>query len=106
MEQEQEPVEKQARYILVNDIEEKLLGGCARTFRKDLLRSENLEIGQTVIKGSGDAEEYGISDVSRMEYVLDGEATLRQGGTETNIGKGDLLILAGTNDDIQAVLRG
>jgi mannose-6-phosphate isomerase-like protein (cupin superfamily) len=87
------PIEKQAQYIMVDEAETRLLDGCTRTFRKDLLQSEHLEISQIVIEGTGDAEDYGIRDIDRKLYVLDGEATLQQGGVETDISRGDLIIV-------------
>jgi quercetin dioxygenase-like cupin family protein len=93
MNQNEQPIEKQAQYIVVDSIEMQLLDGYTRTFRKGLLKSENLEISQIIIKESGEAEDYGISSMDKMQYILNGEATLRQGGTETGLSQGDLIII-------------
>ena len=93
MEQNTQAVEPKAQYIAVNEIEYQLLRGHTRTFRKHLLTTENLKIDQTVIKGSGDAEEYGVSNINRARYVLDGKATLTEGVSTTEIGPGHLIII-------------
>jgi quercetin dioxygenase-like cupin family protein len=93
MNQNQEPVEKQAQYIVVDDIEYQLSDGYTKTFRKHLLTTENLEINQTMIKGSGDAEDYGVSGINRIEYILNGTATLSQEGINTEVGQGHLIIV-------------
>jgi quercetin dioxygenase-like cupin family protein len=82
-----------AVYIQVDEIEAYPMEGRARTLRRNLLRSESLEISQTIIKGFGAAEDYGIGSVDRVVYVLDGEASLRQGGKHTMIGRGHLLFV-------------
>lgn len=92
MNQNEQAVEKKAQYISVDDIEYQLLDGHTKTFRKHLLTTESLEINQTMIKGSGDAEDYGVSGINRIEYVLNGKATLSQGGN-TEVGQGHLIIV-------------
>jgi len=95
MNQNQEPVEKQAQYIAVDNNENKLLDGYTKTFRKDLLKSEHLEINQIIIKGRGEAEDYGISRENRIQYVLNGEATLQRAGTSVDIRRGQLIVVPG-----------
>jgi quercetin dioxygenase-like cupin family protein len=95
MNQNQEPVEKQAQYIVVENFEIQLLDGYTKTFRKDLLKSEHLEINQIIIKGSGQAEDYGVSRANRIQYVLNGEATLQQGRIKADISQGQLIIVPG-----------
>jgi mannose-6-phosphate isomerase-like protein (cupin superfamily) len=84
---------RKAVYILVDEIEAYPMEGCARTRKRDLLTSEYLEVSQTVIKGCGAAENYGIGRLDRMYYVLDGEASLRQGGSNTAVGRDHLLVV-------------
>lgn len=93
MDQNQEPVEKEAQYIVVDDIEIQLLDGYTKTFKKGLLKSEHLEINQIIIKGSADAEDYGISRTNRIQYILNGKATLWQGRINTDISQGQLIIV-------------
>ena len=93
MDQNPEPTEKQAQYIMADEAEMRLLGGFTKTFRKDLLKSEYLEINEIIIKGSGDAEDYGVSGIIRTQYVLHGEATLRRGGITAGISRGQLIII-------------
>jgi quercetin dioxygenase-like cupin family protein len=95
MNQKEQPVEKRAQYVAVDSVETQLLDGCARTFRRDLLKNEYLGINQIVIKGSGDAEDYGTRTINRIQYVLDGKATLRQGGIQTDISQGQLIVVPG-----------
>jgi uncharacterized RmlC-like cupin family protein len=95
MNQKEQPVERQAQYIVVDSVETQLLDGCTRTFRKDLLKSEDLQISQIVIKGSGEAEDYGTSTIDRIQYVLDGKATLRHGRINEDISQGQLVVVPG-----------
>jgi quercetin dioxygenase-like cupin family protein len=95
MNKKEQPIENQAQYIVVENIESQLLDGCTRTFRKDLLKSENLEINQITVKGSGEAEDYGTSTINRIQYVLDGKARLRQGGINRDISQGQLIVVPG-----------
>jgi quercetin dioxygenase-like cupin family protein len=85
--------EKQAVYVMVNGIESRLLQGCTRTFIKELIRGENLEINQITIEGSGDAEDYGTSEIGRFWYVLDGEANLRQGEIDAPVSQSHLIVV-------------
>jgi len=90
------PKEPEARYISVQDIEYGLGAGCARTFRKHLLSTDRLEIHQTMIRGGGDAEEYGARATNRVAYVLSGTAALKHedpARPDTMIGKGHLIVI-------------
>ena len=80
-------------YIRLDEIETCPMEGCTRTLKRNLLRSEYLDIDQTILKGSGVAEDYGIAQSDRVEYVLDGEASLWLEGTETEILPGHLLVV-------------
>lgn len=93
MDQNKKSVEKRAVYINIDDIKAQVMEGLSRTFRKDLLRSEFLEIGQIIIKGSGAAEDYGTSRMNRLQFVVNGKATLQQGGVTTDISRGNLIII-------------
>jgi hypothetical protein len=78
---------------MVDEAEIRLLDGCVKTFRKDLLSSEHLEISQIIIKGNGDAEDYGVGSREMMFYALNGKASLKERGTETDIRQGDLMVV-------------
>jgi quercetin dioxygenase-like cupin family protein len=93
MNQKEQPVERQAQYIVVDSVETQLLDGCSKTFSKELLGSEHLEIDQIIIRGSGEAEDYGTGRTDRIQYVLDGKATLCQGRIEEDISQGQLIIV-------------
>lgn len=82
-----------AVYVQVDEIETSPVEGCARTLRRKLLRSEYLEVDQTIIEGSGAAEDHGDALRDRLYYVLDGEARLRLAGAETEILPGHLLVV-------------
>jgi mannose-6-phosphate isomerase-like protein (cupin superfamily) len=84
---------KKAVYVQVDEVEAHPTEGCRRTLRKHLLASEHLEIGQIILQGPGDAEEYGVAGVDRMQYVLEGQANLVQGGGTTEVGPGHLLVV-------------
>ena len=87
--------EPEARYIPVQDIEYERGGGCAKTFRKQLLVTDRLEIHQTVIRGAGDADDYGVRATNRAAYVLSGAAVLKPGDgqRDAQIGKGHLIVI-------------
>lgn len=82
-----------AVYIQVSEIETSPVEGCARTLKRNLLRSEYLDVDQTIIEGSGAAENYGVARRDRLYYVLDGEASLQLEGAETEILPGHLLVV-------------
>jgi len=93
MEQNEQAIENKAQYIVVDNIEYQLLDGHIKTFEKCLLESENLKISQTMIKGVGTAEDYGVGGKNMIKYVLDGKAILRQGAIDTNVSPGNLVIV-------------
>jgi mannose-6-phosphate isomerase-like protein (cupin superfamily) len=93
MDQHEKADEKQAVYIVVDDIEAHVAEGHTRSFIKNLVTSEYLEINHIIIKGSGDAEDYGVSRRNRIQFVLNGQATLSQGGITTAIRQGQLIIV-------------
>jgi mannose-6-phosphate isomerase-like protein (cupin superfamily) len=82
----------EARYISVKDVEYEPVAGCTRTFRKHLLTTERLEIQQTLIRGGGDAEQYGACATARAAFVLTGTAVLHNRG-RTQVGKGQLIVI-------------
>jgi quercetin dioxygenase-like cupin family protein len=84
---------KTAVYVRVDEVEAHAVEGCTRTLRKRLLTSEYLEIGQVTLQGPGDAEEYGVAGKDRMQYVLEGRASLAQGGGRTEVGPGHLFVV-------------
>ncbi len=84
---------KKAVYIQVDEVEARPMHGCAGALKRDLLRSEALEVSQIVIRGRGAAGSYGTEEADRLQYVLAGEATLRQGGGESRIGAGQLVVV-------------
>lgn len=86
-------IEKQPVYIVVDDVESRLLDGHTKTFRKALLKSEKLEINQIIIKGSGEAEDYGAYGIDKTLYVAEGRATLRQSGINADIRQGHLIVV-------------
>src|SRR5580765_1399538 len=88
--------EPEARYIPVQDVEYELRAGYTKTFRKHLLTTERLEIHQTVLRGRGDAEYYGVCATNRAAYVLSGTAGLRHEDSaqpDTQIDKGHLIVI-------------
>jgi len=87
--------EPEARYISVQDIEYEQGGGCAKTFRKQLLVTDRLEVHQTVIRGGGAADDYGVCASPRAAYVLSGAAVLKHedGQRDTPVGKGHLIVI-------------
>jgi quercetin dioxygenase-like cupin family protein len=84
---------KKAVYVQVEDVKTYRMGARRKTLKRDLLSSEHLDISQTIIEGCGSAEDYGTSGVDRMQYVLEGAARLRQGGRETEVVPGDLVVV-------------
>ncbi len=88
--------EAEARYVSVQAVDYELAAGCARTFRKHLLATDRLEVRQTLIRGAGDAEDYGVCATSRAAYVLAGAAVLTN-GERTEVRQGHLIVIpAGT----------
>ena len=88
--------EPEARYIPLQDIEYELPAGYTKTSRKHLLTTDRLEIHQTVVRGRGDAEDYGVCATSRAAYVLSGTAVLKHedpAQRETLVGKGHLIVI-------------
>ena len=93
----------EARYIRVADLAYQPAAGCVRTFRKPLLTSERLEVHQTLIRGVGGAEDYGICATNRAAYVLAGAAVLTSQGllargaarfdAHTEVGQGHLIVI-------------
>jgi hypothetical protein len=86
----------EARYIFVNDVAYARVDGCAKTFRKCLLRTDRLAIDQTSIRGRGDADDYGVCATNRVAYVLSGSAALKHeqsGDRDTAIRKGQLIVI-------------
>jgi len=82
----------EARYIAVQDVAYELAAGCARTFRKHFLTTERLEVRQTLIRGGGAAEDYGVCAANRAAYVLAGAAILTT-PQRTEVGKGHLIVI-------------
>ena len=88
--------EPEARYISVQDVEYELRAGYTKTFRKHLLTTERLEIHQMVVRGRGDAEDYGVCATNRAAYVLSGAAGLRHedpAQRDTQVDKGHLIVI-------------
>jgi len=88
--------EPEARYIPVQDIQYEQSAGCTKTFRKHLLTTDRLEIHQTVIRGGGDADDYGVCATNRAAYVLSGAAVLKHedpAQCDTQVGKGHLIVI-------------
>lgn len=82
----------EARYVSIQDVRYELAAGCARTFRKHLLTTERLEVRQTLIRGRGGAEDYGVCATSRAAYVLAGTAVLTN-RDRTEVRKGHLIVI-------------
>jgi quercetin dioxygenase-like cupin family protein len=82
----------EARYVSVQDVEYELAAGCARTFRKHLLTTERLEVRQTLIRGGGAAEDYGVCATNRAAYVLAGAAVLTN-RDRSEVRKGHLIVI-------------
>ena len=68
----------EARYVRVPDVAYQPAAGCVRTLRKRLLSTQRLEVHQTLIRGVGVAEDYGVCAARRAAYVLEGTALLTQ----------------------------
>ena len=88
--------EPEARYISVQDVEYEQRPGCTKTFRKHLLSTDRLEIQQTLIRGHGAAENYGVCSTTRAAYVLSGTATLKHedpARSDTGVSKGHLIVI-------------
>ena len=67
----------EARYISVDEVEYEPANGFAKTLRKHLLTTDRVQIHQTLIRGRGEAEGYGLSTANRAAYVLAGSAILK-----------------------------
>jgi uncharacterized RmlC-like cupin family protein len=88
--------EPEARYIPVQDLEYELGAGYTKTFRKHLLTTDRLQLHQTVIRGRGAAEDYGVCATPRAAYCLSGSAALKHQDDAlpaTQIGKGQLIVI-------------
>jgi uncharacterized RmlC-like cupin family protein len=88
--------EPEARYISVQDIEYERRAGCTKTVTKHLLTTDRLEIHQTMIRGGGDAEDYGACATHRAAYVLSGAAILKHENPaqrDTQVGRGHLIVI-------------
>jgi quercetin dioxygenase-like cupin family protein len=81
-----------AQYIAVQSVDYELVRGCKRTFKKRLLTTERLEIQQSLIQGTGDAEDCGPFAVDTAAYVLAGTAVLKD-QDRTQVAKGHLLVI-------------
>lgn len=90
---EAQPNVKKAVYIQVDDIETYQMEARRKTLKRDLLSSEHLDVSQTIIQGCGAAEDCGASGVDRMQYVLEGTASLRQSGGDTEVVPGNLVVV-------------
>jgi quercetin dioxygenase-like cupin family protein len=89
-----EVAETQARYIAIDDVAYEPAAGCARTLRKRLLDTERLEVRQTVIRGSGVAEDYGVCAARRAAYVLSGVGRLTSRSSPGGeVRKGQLIVI-------------
>lgn len=82
----------EARYIRVPDLEYLPAPGCARTFTKQLLTTERLEVCQTLIRGPGAADDYGVCATNRTAYVLSGSAALTD-RERRPLAPGDLIVI-------------
>ncbi len=85
--------EKRAVYIEVNEKEARPEEGRPGTVKRDLLRSEYLEIAQIWIAGPGAIQAYGAESKDRLYYVLDGEATLGQEAEKREVKCGSLIVV-------------
>jgi uncharacterized RmlC-like cupin family protein len=88
--------EPEARYIPVQDIEYELGAGYTKTWRKHLLTTDRLQIHQTVIRGDGAADDYGVCATTRAAYVLSGTAALKHqdpAHLDTQVRKGQLIVI-------------
>ena len=81
-----------AQYVPVQGVDYELVPGCARTFRKHLLRTERLVIHQTLIQRGGEAENHDLCATDRAAYVLAGTAVLKD-DKRTQVGKGHLIVI-------------
>ena len=82
----------EARYIAVQDVAYEPVPGCSRTFRKQLLATERLEIQQTLIRRGEATERYPVSAADRVAYVLAGTAVLSN-QERTQVGRGHLIVI-------------
>jgi quercetin dioxygenase-like cupin family protein len=57
-----------------------------------LLTTERLEVRQTLIRGAGVAEDYGVCATSRTAYVLAGSAVLTHRARK-EVGQGELIVI-------------
>jgi quercetin dioxygenase-like cupin family protein len=82
----------EAQYVRVQDLQYQPVAGCARAFRKHLISSERLEVHQTLIRGVGVAEDFGVGEANRAAYVLSGTAVLTRQDRE-EVGQGHLIVI-------------
>ena len=86
----------EARYISVDEVEYEPANGFAKTLRKHLLTTDRVQIHQTLIRGRGEAEGYGVSTANRAAYVLAGSAILKHAAPtepDVQVGKGHLILI-------------